>query len=270
MVKKTRWYAAGRSINWGMAVGEKLSLISRAWKMGVGLAVLHGVVSCQSLDQQKEGDKKDDASAKTDAGSNVDVSFLLSMTFEEAKRMGAHSEEMPPYFKIVGDEVTVLARNSMNFPKRIRAKGRVFLEVDFREKLISLCQEALISPEEVILRGKPLLKRGRTVVEGLDDTTVFYVRGVDLHVIGKHRITTEKGVTPTWKHSWKEGPNPLLPALTPADVPKEIRASPLLPPPPGMVQPSVGNPSRPVGEAARETTDIPLRRLGEPPKREQE
>ena len=122
----------------------------------------------------------------------------------------------------------------------------------------------------MILRGKPLLKRGRTVVEGLDDTTVFYVRGVDLRVIGKHRITTEKGVTPTWKSSWKEGPNPLLPALTPADVPKEIRASPLLPPPPGMVQPSVGNSSRPLGQSARDSTEVPLRRLGEPLKRDQE
>lgn len=236
--------------------------------MFFALTLILLVGSCGSVDNgSASGENSDAASGKAGDSSAVNVSFLLSMTFEEARKMSGASEEMPPYFKIAADEVNVQARNSLNFPKRIRAKGRVFLEIDFRERLNALAQEALISPEEVILRGKPLLKRGRTVVEGLEDTTVFYVRGVDLRVIGRHRITTEKGVTPTWKHSWSAGPNPLLPALTPNDVPKDVRATPLLPPPPGFVQPSPdygGN--RGVGEKARESSDVPLRPLGERPR----
>ncbi|MEY4484344.1 MAG: hypothetical protein RL693_1796, partial [Verrucomicrobiota bacterium] len=103
---------------------------------------------------------------------------------------------------------------------------------------------------ELILRGKPLLKRGRSLVEGLSEYTVFYIRGLRLQAIGSHRLTSKPGkpgkpgkdesypddepeawkVAPTWTRSWKEGPNPLLPALSPEDVPKEMRASPLLPP----------------------------------------
>jgi hypothetical protein len=68
------------------------------------------------------------------------------------------------------------------------------------------------------------------VVEGLEDRTVFFVEGLRLQAVGLHRLTNQTGVTPSWRSSWKDGPNPLLPALSPEDVPKELRASPLLPP----------------------------------------
>jgi hypothetical protein len=52
-------------------------------------------------------------------------------------------------------------------------------------------------------------------------------------VAGLHRLTKQDDsggfVKPAWSRSWKEGPNPLLPALSPEDVPKGLRANPLLP-----------------------------------------
>jgi hypothetical protein len=170
----------------------------------------------------------------------VDVSFLLSMTWKEAKTINPQHLEIPPFYKVAADEVKVLKSDEAGRPLRVRAKGHVFMQVDFREQLTSLGQEAYIeSGGELIMRGKPLLKRGRSLVEGLTDMTVFYIRGTRLQVIGSHRLTKQEGggesfsVMPTWSRSWKEGPNPLLPALSPDDVPKEMRVNPLLPPPDG-------------------------------------
>ncbi|HSJ03611.1 MAG TPA: hypothetical protein VK956_14210 [Verrucomicrobium sp.] len=166
----------------------------------------------------------------------VDPDAILSMTYAEAKKISPKNLEVPPFYKIAADEITVLKSDAAGNPVRVRAKGKVFMQVDFREQLITLGQEAYIeSGGELIVRGKPLLKRGRTVVEGLTDYTVFYIKGLRLQVIGSHRKATQDAsgtpiVMPEWKRSWKEGPNPLLPALSPEDVPREIRASPLLPP----------------------------------------
>jgi hypothetical protein len=183
----------------------------------------------KKTEEKKTEDKKDAAAKPEDAGA-ADVGFLLTMTYGEAKKLSPQSMELPPFYKVAADEITVVSTKPDGTPKRVRAKGHVFLQIDYREELSGLAQEALIGGSEAILRGKPLLRRGRSVVEGLADRTVFYVEGLRLQVIGLHRITTGSGVTPAWRGSWKDGPNPLLPALSPDDVPKEMRASPLLPP----------------------------------------
>lgn len=180
--------------------------------------------------EKKAADKKKDTDVKPEAGGGVDVGFLLTMSYGEAKKLSPQSMELPPFYKVAADEITVVSEKPDGSPKRVRAKGHVFLQIDYREELSALGQEALIGGSEVILRGKPLLRRGRSVVEGLADRTVFYIEGLRLQVIGLHRITNESGVTPAWRGSWKDGPNPLLPALSPGDVPKEMRATPLLPP----------------------------------------
>lgn len=186
----------------------------------------------------------------------VNVAFLLSMNWAEAKGLSPQSLVIPPYYKVAADEIRVLQRDNAGRPKRAHAKGRVFLQVDFSEKLVSLGQESYIeSGGELIMRGKPLLQRGRSLVEGLSDTTVFYIKGTRLQVIGQHRLTKQSGgsgetgsnsgagtlggrsdrsaptfnVQPNWSRSWKDGPNPLLPTLSPDDVPAEMRSTPLLP-----------------------------------------
>ncbi len=175
--------------------------------------------------------KTDDAQskAKNDASSPVDVGFLLSMSYDEAQKISPTSAHVLPNYHVAADMVKVTSKSADGQPLRATAKGHVYLQIDYNEPLTALGQEALVGGHEVILRGKPLLKRGRTVVEGLEDTTVFFIMGSRLQVVGKHRITTDKGVTPTWPRAWKDGPNPLLPALSPDDIPKEMRASPLLP-----------------------------------------
>lgn len=208
-----------------------------------GFSVLSG---CSTPPQKKEdvGVKSDE---KTDEKSE-DVSQLLTMTFEESKKLSSQSLVVAPFYKVSADVITVLKKDSKGQPVRVYAKGKVYLQIDFREQLIALGQEAYIERDgEVILRGKPLLKRGRSLIEGLSEYTVFYIRGLHLQAIGSHRLTSKPGkpgsvenypdeeptswkVAPTWTRSWKEGPNPLLPALSPEDVPKQMRASPLLPP----------------------------------------
>jgi hypothetical protein len=161
----------------------------------------------------------------------VDVSFLVSMTWNEAKTISAQHLEVPPFYKVAADEVRVLRSDETGRPLRVRARGHVFMQVDFQEQLTALGQEAYIrSDGELILRGKPLLKRGRSLVEGLSDTTVFYIKGTHLEVIGKHRLTKQNALEPAWSRSWKEGPNPLLPELSPEDVTRMSRGNPFLPP----------------------------------------
>jgi hypothetical protein len=197
------------------------------------------VAACQTAQRADDADASAAGGVGT-AGNEgaVDVGFLLSMTWSEAKKISPQSLVIPPHYRVAADEVTVLKRDDAGRPTRVRARGQVFLQVDFQEQLTSLGQEAYIeSGGELIMRGKPLLKRGRSLVEGLTDMTVFYVKGTRLQVVGRHRlIKQERGgesfsVQPDWSRSWKEGPNPLLPALSPEDVPKGLRMNPLLPPP---------------------------------------
>ena len=175
-----------------------------------------------------ESEKKDEASsAKVE--DKADAAFLLTMSYAEASAISPQKMTVPPFYKVAADEITVSSRRSDGQPKSIRAKGHVFVQIDYRDEVRALGQEALIEDDEVILRGRPLMKRGPSVIEGLDDRTVLYIRGLKLQVLGSHRLTSDGGVTPAWKGKWQDGPNPLLPALSPDDVPKEMRASPLLP-----------------------------------------
>jgi hypothetical protein len=191
------------------------------------------VVGCQTAQKKSDANSAGSDGAGQDAA--VNVSFLLSMTWNEATKLSAQHLEIPPYYKVAADEVRVLKSDDAGNPLKVRAKGHVFMQVEFGERLTSLGQEAYIQRGgELIMRGKPLLKRGRSLVEGLSDTTVFYIQGTRLQVVGLHRLTRQDDsgayVLPAWSQSWKHGPNPMLPALSPGDVPKGLRMNPLLPP----------------------------------------
>jgi hypothetical protein len=200
-----------------------------------GCAVVAG---CRATKTGSEA-STDQSGAADGSADAVNVNFLLSMTWTEAKSMNPQYLEIPPFYKVAADEVKVLKTSSTGQPLRVRARGHVFMEVDFKEQLVALGQEAYVeSNGELIIRGKPLLKRGRSLVEGLEDTTVFYIQGTRLQVAGRHRLIKQAAsgesfpVEPTWPRSWKAGPNPLLPALAPDALPNELRANPFLPPPP--------------------------------------
>lgn len=182
-------------------------------------------------DDKKEAadGKPGDPAAAADPGA-IDVSFLLSMNFDEAKTLSAATIEMPPFHRIAADTIEVTRTNEDGTPRRIRAKGRVFIQMAYREPAKALCQELVVSEDEVILRGKPVLQRGGTTIEGLDDMTVFYMYGTRLRAIGAHRVVNAgqlaigpDGLPLPSLGAWTNAPNPLLPPLSESSVPQNVR-----------------------------------------------
>lgn len=157
---------------------------------------------------------------------SVDLGFLLSMNFDEAKAISGQNMDLPSGIRVAADSIEVMKLDRDNLPKRIRAKGKVYLESGLGQDAAKiLCQEALISYDEVILRGKPIVQRGGSVIEGLDDSTVAYMLGSRLRVIGLHRITNQDAMVAMLPDlgPWTAGPNPILPPLEETSVPSGIR-----------------------------------------------
>lgn len=159
--------------------------------------------------------------------SPTDLSFLLSMSFVEAKSISTQQLEFPPHLKIAADSIEVFKYGPDGKPRKARARGKVFIEMDFNEPAKALCQEAFISDDEVILRGSPILQRGGSMVEGLDESTIFYMFNSSLRVIGLHKVNNQNEVASVLPAlgTWAQGPNPLLPPLTESAVPTNIRDS---------------------------------------------
>lgn len=158
--------------------------------------------------------------------SNMDLIFLLGMTYEEAKAISKASVELQSSeVRIAADEVEILKSDRAGRPSKVRAKGRVYLESGTGEDITKvLCQEAYVSSWEVVLRGKPIIQRGNSTIEGLSDETVAYLLGWRLRVIGLHRLTNQSALAALPDLGpWTGGPNPILPPLTEAAVPGDIR-----------------------------------------------
>lgn len=197
--------------------------------------VLLAVTLCTSC---ASGLKKDSVDAKTDPVSTgnrdavlvkapTDLSFLLSMSFTEAKSISTQQLEFPPHLKIAADSIEVFKYGPDGKPRKARARGKVFIEMNFNEPAKALCQEAFINEDEVILRGSPILQRGGSMVEGLDESTIFYMFGTSLRVIGLHKVNNQSEIASVLPAlgTWAQGPNPLLPPLTESAVPANIRDS---------------------------------------------
>ncbi len=153
---------------------------------------------------------------------NADASALLSMSFQEASSIAGQHVDVPYLPKVAADNIEVLRKFADGKPRKIRAKGRVFIEIENQDHAHALCDEALIDGGDIILRGKPILQRGPSTVEGLSNVTTFYLLGTNLKVIGQHRLTNLKqlaGSAP-WSQS---GVASLLPPLDSSDVPAGMR-----------------------------------------------
>jgi hypothetical protein len=217
---------------------------SQRFLSALGALCLFGLAGCKGLSLPGKGEKKTDlVSAKVEKdgkdkpkeaeavtaeipASSVDLSFLLTMDYTEAKAMSAQSMELPHGVRVAADSIEVLKVDKENNPKRIRAKGKVYLESgEGQDSSKALCQEALITYDEIILRGKPILQRGGSIVEGLNDQTVAYMLGTRLRVIGLHRLTNQDTMVAMLPDlgPWAAGPNLLLPALAEDSVPSNIR-----------------------------------------------
>jgi hypothetical protein len=207
-------------------------------RAALAVAMMCSLLSgCKTTEEGADAKKKNGTDEP--AGSGMELSMLLSMSYSEAAALSPKKLELPPFYKIAADEIEVTKSDKEGRPLKARAKGKVFIQMDYREPATALCQEALIGDDEVILRGKPVLQRGGSVVEGLNDFTVFYMLGTRLRVIGMHKLTNEGEIAelekssynggggsirlPSFRDSWEQGPNPLLPPLTPGAVPDSIR-----------------------------------------------
>ncbi|WP_395744731.1 hypothetical protein [Prosthecobacter sp.] len=205
-------------------------------KPGSAATLLMAVVLCAGCASMNTASTKSaTASDKTQTGakdislvkSPADLSFLLSMSFMEAKSISTQQLEFPPYLKIAADSIQVFKYSPDGKPLKARARGKVFIEMNFNEPAKALCQEAFITEDEIILRGSPILQRGGSMVEGLDESTIFYLFGTSLRVIGLHKVNNQNEIAsmmPTLG-TWAAGPNPLLPPLTESAVPSSIRDS---------------------------------------------
>lgn len=207
----------------------------------VGVICVCGIIGCSGLKLPGKAQKNTDAAANAekpqndkdqaepkiaDVASSVDLSFLLTMNYSEAKAISAQTMELPHGVRIAADSIEVLKMDKENNPKRIRAKGKVYIESgEGQDSSKALCQEALITFDEIILRGKPILQRGGSIVEGLNDQTVAYMLGTRLRVIGLHRLTNQDAMVAMLPDlgPWAAGPNLLLPALAEDSVPNNIR-----------------------------------------------
>lgn len=194
------------------------------------------LVGCASL--KKEGAEENDlATAEatvTPAGdaapgtdtSPVDLSFLLTMNFDEAKTLSGQSLDLGEGIgRVAAEQIEIIKVDREGRPRKVRATGKVYLESGAGDSAKILCQEAYINGDEAVLRGKPILQRGGSIVEGLKEDTVFYLLGTRLRVIGLHRLTNPNQMVASLPDlgPWTSGPNPLLPALDEGAVPTNIR-----------------------------------------------
>ncbi|TDU81083.1 hypothetical protein EI77_00385 [Prosthecobacter fusiformis] len=169
---------------------------------------------------------KADLAPGTDT-SPVDLAFLLSMDYAEAKTISGQNLDLGVNGRVAAESIEVLKSDKEGRARKVRARGKVYLEAGADDSAKILCQEAYINGDEAVLRGKPILQRGGTIIEGLSDDTVFYFLGTRLRVIGLHRVTNPNAMLSNSLPDtgpWTAGPNPLLPALNENAVPMNIRS----------------------------------------------
>lgn len=200
--------------------------------------------------QATEDQPRNVSAQKSETAQDIDVSFLLSMSYAEAGAMAEQKMELPRGIKVAADKIEVLKTSKTGDPAKVRATGHVFVQVEDQLPYTALCQEALVSGDEIILRGKPVTQRGISMIEGLSDVTVFYMFGSQLRVIGRHKVSqvpviarggpdldggSGSGALAFRGHGnlplpfadagpWKAGSNPLLPPLDDDAVPASVRS----------------------------------------------
>lgn len=184
------------------------------------LAVFALLCGCETA---KPGSEK--LAEKPKGEAPVNVAFLLSMDFKEAAAISGKQMSVPPFAKVAADEIEVLKKDAQGRARKVRAKGHVFVQLDDATQSKAFCQEALISDDDVILRGNPLLQRGQSLVEGVSAVTVFYVMGSHLRAIGPHKVSNAVEASPNTPlfAAWQGSPNFLLPPLDSSDVPDSVR-----------------------------------------------
>lgn len=110
---------------------------------------------------------------------------LLEMNFEDAKSISPHTAQVGSLFRVAADSVEVLKTDSQGQPVKVRAKGHVFIEMSLAQRTTALCEEAIMTRDEVSLTGKPMVKRGNRVARATEQGACFWVSETRLHTAGK-------------------------------------------------------------------------------------
>lgn len=124
----------------------------------------------------------------------VNLEELLSMSFGEASLMSPASTRVGADYKVAAEEIDVLQRDPGGQPTHVIARGRVFVEMRMDEVVVALADSAEIGPGELILRGRPVVGRGFSVLAGTEDDTVFVLAGDALRVSGGHQAMRRSAV----------------------------------------------------------------------------
>jgi len=142
-----------------------------------------------------------------------DLAILLSMQYYEAAALANRRLEILPSFRIAAARILVPGPEAENSALLALAEGEVFIEIAGAEPATALCDSAQIGRDGVWLSGRPVLKRGLTVVAATSADTVFFVSGQRLDVRGPHRLYSWDTL-PQFRSEIEGslgGPNPLLP-----------------------------------------------------------
>lgn len=112
---------------------------------------------------------------------------LLEMRYEEAKAISPQTAEVGPLFKVAAQSIEVLKTDKEGKPLKIKARGHVFLEMTLADRATALCEEAVVTAEEAVLKGKPMLMQASRIAKATSDSTSFRVTD-HLKVSGEHEL----------------------------------------------------------------------------------
>lgn len=185
-----------------------------------------------------------------------DAASFVTTDWRKVRMRSAQTLEYDESLVLAGNRIEVLKVSPKGRILEARATGRVHLEWIGGTPGRLACREAYLNQDEIVVRGRPILARGPSILEGLDDTTVFYLVGTRLKVLGRHRNTTAGAVLAEERERRRRsapkpgcadgtgsfpplpsepvvfneslapsglGPNPLLPPLSISIVPEEVR-----------------------------------------------
>lgn len=152
------------------------SFTAFAWRCNLLLAAGLGLVSCHT---PTEDDAEAEAAALTQAQPQaLKVSMaewsLLEMSYEEAKAISKQSAEVGQY-RVAADVIEVVRSDNEGKPTKVNASGHVFLEMTLMNRATALCHEAIITPGEATLHGKPMMMQSSRIARAKDSSTSFRI-----------------------------------------------------------------------------------------------
>lgn len=150
---------------------------SAALRAAGALVIMSLACSCSSLKQVSQ----------TPALPSVNPAerTLLEMNFDEARALSPQNAQVGTLFRVAADSVEVLKKDSQGQPVQVIAKGHVFVDMSLGQRTTALCEEAILTRSEVVLTGKPMVKRGNRVARATAQDTRFWVSESRLHSAGR-------------------------------------------------------------------------------------